>query len=65
MSHGGTGGKVRVDKEMIRTPTLFILGAGASRPFGYPTGNDLRHKILFGESENIKEISTTTMLLKH
>jgi hypothetical protein len=31
---------------MIKTNTLFILGAGASKPFGYPTGNDLRDKIL-------------------
>ena len=31
---------------MIKTNTLFILGAGASVPFGYPTGNDLRDEIL-------------------
>lgn len=31
---------------MIKTKTLFILGAGASKPYGYPTGNDLRYKIL-------------------
>lgn len=32
---------------MIKTPTLFILGAGASKPFGYPTGKKLRGEILF------------------
>lgn len=26
---------------MIKTPTVFILGAGASKPFKYPTGKDL------------------------
>jgi len=30
---------------MIKTPTLFILGAGASAPFGYPTGGKLRNEI--------------------
>lgn len=27
---------------MIEEPTVFILGAGASKPYGYPTGDDLR-----------------------
>ena len=31
---------------MIKTKTLFILGAGASKPFGYPTGIELREMIL-------------------
>ena len=30
---------------MIDTETLFILGAGASVPYGYPTGNQLRIEI--------------------
>lgn len=30
---------------MIETPTLFILGAGASKPYGYPTGIELRRFI--------------------
>lgn len=30
---------------MINTKTLFILGAGASKPFGYPTGKELHNKI--------------------
>ncbi|MCJ7813396.1 hypothetical protein MUP95_08810 [bacterium] len=30
---------------MIETPTVFILGAGSSKPYGYPTGSDLRKKI--------------------
>lgn len=32
---------------MIKTKTLFILGAGASVPFVYPTSGELRHEILF------------------
>jgi hypothetical protein len=31
---------------MIKTKTLFILGAGASNPFGYPTGAKLRDLII-------------------
>lgn len=30
---------------MIRDKTVFILGAGASNPYGYPTGGELREKI--------------------
>jgi hypothetical protein len=30
---------------MITDKTVFILGAGASNPYGYPTGNELREKI--------------------
>ncbi|MBC8416161.1 MAG: hypothetical protein H8E11_07005 [Candidatus Cloacimonetes bacterium] len=30
---------------MITEETVFILGAGASRPYGYPTGKELRYKI--------------------
>lgn len=30
---------------MIDTPTVFILGAGASKPYGYPTGKKLREYI--------------------
>jgi hypothetical protein len=31
---------------MIDIPTLFILGAGASKPYGYPTGAELRADII-------------------
>ena len=31
---------------MITTKTVFILGAGASKPYGYPTAHDLRTKII-------------------
>jgi len=31
---------------MITRPTVFILGAGASMPYGYPSGNTLVKKIL-------------------
>lgn len=30
---------------MIKENTVFILGAGASKPYGYPTGEQLRHDI--------------------
>jgi len=30
---------------MIKEPTVFILGAGASCPYGYPTGPELREQI--------------------
>ena len=36
---------------MIVTPTLFILGAGASAPFGYPTSIKLREDILTRQNE--------------
>ena len=31
---------------MIDVPTLFILGAGASKPYGYPTGMELRSEVI-------------------
>lgn len=31
---------------MISKPTVFILGAGASKPYGYPLGWELRERIL-------------------
>lgn len=31
---------------MIKEKTLFVLGAGASRPYVYPTGKELRHQII-------------------
>ena len=33
---------------MIKTPTVFILGAGASKPFGFPTGAELRQLLCTG-----------------
>lgn len=30
---------------MITTPTVLVLGAGASRPYGYPTGRELVTKV--------------------
>jgi hypothetical protein len=33
---------------MIRQKTVFIIGAGASKPYGYPTGKELREKIISG-----------------
>lgn len=31
---------------MIETPTVLILGAGASKPYGYPLGSELKDKII-------------------
>jgi hypothetical protein len=42
---------------MIDTPTLFILGAGASKPYGYPTGAELRADIVNNFSADIKNIA--------
>lgn len=36
---------------MIDIPTLFILGAGASSPYGYPTGSELRTDIIKKSSD--------------
>ena len=36
---------------MIKEETVFILGAGASKPYGYPTGAELR-KIIINEFHN-------------
>jgi len=41
---------------MIKKNTLFILGAGASVPYGYPTGQELR-KLLFKRSSTRLEQS--------
>ena len=30
---------------MIKRPTVLVLGAGASAPFGFPSGRELRDKI--------------------
>ena len=31
---------------MFKRPTVFVLGAGASAAYGFPTGKELKHKIL-------------------
>ena len=31
---------------MIKTPTVFVLGAGASKPFGFPLGFELRDSVI-------------------
>src|ERR1700693_791205 len=31
---------------MLKTPTVFVLGAGAHFPYGMPTGKDLMSKII-------------------
>jgi len=31
---------------MIKEKTVLILGAGASKPYGFPTGEELRREII-------------------
>ena len=35
--------------------TVFVLGAGASVPYGYPTGLDLREKIINNFTKQVKK----------
>lgn len=55
---------------MINEETVFILGAGASTPYRYPTGKDLRERIIKhfpGEMETLirrSSITDTTMRFK-
>lgn len=48
---------------MISKQTVFILGAGASVPYGYPTGHELRNSIIkmidFNESDLDEAITAT------
>lgn len=43
---------------MINTQTLFILGAGASWPYGFPTGQGLREYIIYKFPEYYRQILT-------
>lgn len=36
------------NKNMITTPTVFVLGAGASQPYGFPIGSKLNELLLSG-----------------
>lgn len=38
---------------MITKNTLFILGAGASVPYGYPTGRELRKLLISNSSDRL------------
>lgn len=48
---------------MIDVPTLFILGAGASKPYGYPTGIELRSEIIRNLSSEIEGLLTKSSLM--
>jgi len=49
--------------KMIKTETLLVLGAGASKPYGFPTGIQLREEIInklleyFENKEELKTLS--------
>jgi len=35
---------------MISRATVFVLGAGASMPYGFPSGKELRDNVLYATS---------------
>jgi hypothetical protein len=41
---------------MIDTPTLFVLGAGASKPYGFPVGAELKEQIINNFSTDIERL---------
>ncbi|HNX28731.1 MAG TPA: hypothetical protein PKN87_04875 [Syntrophomonadaceae bacterium] len=41
---------------MILEPTVFILGAGASKPYGFPTGIELKYKALKTIEQNKEDV---------
>ena len=41
---------------MIDVPTLLIMGAGASKPYGYPTGAELRTEIVTNFCSRLQEL---------
>lgn len=47
---------------MITTPTVLILGAGASKPFGFPTGRELLHEVVENLVEEPKKFPRTQLL---
>ena len=47
---------------MLTYNTVFILGAGASKPFGFPTGAELKNNIC--EVKQIGEKSLPKILIK-
>ncbi|MGD0625710.1 MAG: hypothetical protein ABSB32_13440 [Thermodesulfobacteriota bacterium] len=49
---------------MIDIPTLFILGAGASKPYGFPTGRELRTQIIRSFPSDYKTLQSTDISLK-
>ena len=46
---------------MIKSKTVFILGAGASCPYGYPTGAQLRRQICLDFKKQYLEWLKTNM----
>lgn len=49
---------------MIKEKTVFILGAGASKPYGFPTGFELREKICNERIDQI-HLQDDTLILKY
>jgi len=50
---------------MIEHNTVFILGAGASVPYGYPTGNKLRHDIIFSAKGMLENLVNSNKYQTH
>jgi len=49
---------------MIRTPTVFVLGAGASEPYGFPLGSELVEKICRSLSKDNSTLTGQLRLLE-
>lgn len=47
---------------MINIKTVFILGAGSSVPYGYPTGQGLRHQICTKFKDRYSQIKSGTQI---
>ncbi len=45
---------------MITEETVFILGAGASKPYGYPTGQELSDNIIHTFLGNLRKLNSKT-----
>jgi hypothetical protein len=42
----------------MKGPLVFVLGAGASKPYGYPTAQELVERIAFDEPGDNSPLST-------
>ena len=49
---------------MIDEPTLFILGAGASKPYGFPLGAELRSQIISDFLSDYEQLLATSTMTK-
>lgn len=50
--------------QMIKSPTVLVLGAGASLPYGFPLGSELRSEIL-GLPQSRSAVALNTSIKQH